>query len=751
MVCLTFPLLGKTAVLRQLSATRDKHVFRLLAIAANCAEPRQTRRDASEELVARLDDRRKGSAKRQKLTPVAQYARVLARHAADALVDTDLLAAALTLAADALEEGEEDDSSYQPVVHGCAGLVLAMARQHPKLLAACPSEVVRYVVAAANLCEIKSFTAAARALTAVASSTRNASCVFEDAVESAIVRVASADLDDDDHEAFYDDCSKEAVTALAALRGRPSGDEDDRSSISENGDDADSAFELASRLFEALDREAWTYRAPRIVARLKALNRLVLLFPGEFDRVSGAVDLVDAIRNDIIDAPPLVHEGQAHRSRRSKASSDFGEADDDEMFPVAFLTLRAAIKTVSYHVLPLGGAGDERPAAVMDLLFTIVDSNGEPPSHATASATERAELRLSAASIALKLVSRNSAVAKALDVFRWRSLARVALDSDNTVRDNFCRKLSRVVERCSDRAAIFAKWGAALCVAAIPRRTSSSRVVAEAAVRARIVKALQRGVARARARHALATQDDDDDDDVEERAARDRASRRFLPEYALPYAIHLLAHLNEDDRVDADTSRRALSFLLDALVGSLGDDADNVAFLLRCCAEIAAGRDNSTSPRTAACRESRSHIISIQLCFAGEIANIAADTIKRTYIKTLTNFSPYPGVIFLPAKLFAASENDPEARQRYEAVIAPAPLAGSSVARRKPPELNSSKSPVRKVVGKAKRLKKQTPESDSDDDDDDLSFLAKENEPPHPSPAKCGNMRARRSKKQRAA
>lgn len=136
--------------------------------------------------------------------------------------------------------------------------------------------------------------------------------------------------------------------------------------------------------------------------------------------------------------------------------------------------------------------------------------------------------------------------------------------------------------------------------------------------------------------------------------------------------------------------------------------------------------------------------------FAGDVANIAADSIKRTYIKTLTNFSPYPGVIFLPAKLFAASEHDPEARQRYEAVIAPAPLVGSSIVRRKPSELNSNKSPARKAVGNAKRLKKQARESDSDEDDDELSFLAKENEPPIPSPEKSGNLRPKRSKKQRA-
>ena len=94
-------------------------------------------------------------------------------------------------------------------------------------------------------------------------------------------------------------------------------------------------------------------------------------------------------------------------------------------------------------------------------------------------------------------------------------------------------------------------------------------------------------------------------------AAADRLAREHLPEYALPYCVHLLAHLapelapssDEEELVCDAATRKALLLLLEALVASLGDAADNVAFVLRCCQEMGACDDAEVDDaRTAACR-----------------------------------------------------------------------------------------------------------------------------------------------------
>ena len=84
-------------------------------------------------------------------------------------------------------------------------------------------------------------------------------------------------------------------------------------------------------------------------------------------------------------------------------------------------------------------------AAALDLCFRVVDGGGAPPSGATAAPSERAELRLSAASAALRLATANKACARELTADRWRALAEVVIDEDPVVRGEFARKLADAV------------------------------------------------------------------------------------------------------------------------------------------------------------------------------------------------------------------------------------------------------------------------------------------------------------------
>ena len=108
--------------------------------------------------------------------------------------------------------------------------------------------------------------------------------------------------------------------------------------------------------------------------------------------------------------------------------------------------------------LPLADARSaahrEARTRALELLFTLLVNGGAPPSGARASPMERAELRLTAASAALKLVTRNACAEAELGVQRWRQLANVQLDCDAAVRCNFTRKLAAAVERGDARASL---------------------------------------------------------------------------------------------------------------------------------------------------------------------------------------------------------------------------------------------------------------------------------------------------------
>ena len=79
----------------------------------------------------------------------------------------------------------------------------------------------------------------------------------------------------------------------------------------------------------------------------------------------------------------------------------------------------------------------------------------------------------------------------------------------------------------------------------------------------------------------------------------DRLATRYLPDYALPYAVHNIARTTRDD---AKVSK-ALLLLLEPLVQTAGDKG--VAFLLAACADMsghddASGGDNTRRLRATA-------------------------------------------------------------------------------------------------------------------------------------------------------
>ena len=711
---------GKTSLLRELSNVRDKRVFKALRVVCDGSADLAKRREKRADAVARIN------ALGPKHRELGKYVAKLGKRAADAVVDAGALAAALALAAERLRDGADGDV----VVDGAAALAALVAAHHPKLLAAeaASRALAAYVGAAAESRDAASFVAGAKAIATLAATEDTGALATS--LGPTLARVAAAarsdlrfdDDGDDDGDGFFAECAKEAVSALRALDGDGRGD----------------------AVLRDLDGDDWDYEAPRLVARLRALGRCASAFP----RAVAASDVVDRAAAELIESRPPADlafaggpkkgrkkqvfddsdddsdDGDSPRRRKRRSvllASDFGAPAPGCAFAPAFLALRAALKAVAYRAAAAaaGAAGDGRRAAALDLLFGVLASKGAPPSGATASPGERAELRLTAASAALKLALAPAA-APLVGAGRWRSLSAVCLDAEPVVRSNFTRKLARAVLRGD---APVAKWGGALCLAALPsvdeigaRRGGGAAARKEALASSKQLAARALGVAVARARRAHGA--------AAARlpagaaaADRDALARRHLPEYALFYAVHLLAKRPMDGASEGDEARakallddkptmRALLFVLDPLVASLGADADNVAFLLSCCNEMAAHDDAEDDDMTLSVRAVAAH--------AGEL-------VKRQYVKTVDNLRPFPGVVYLPTALYAppkAGRGDAVALRRKiqeRAHDSVAGLEGAPSARKRKPAAAAKRSDGGKKP-RASPKKRATGADDSDDE-----------------------------------
>lgn len=117
-----------------------------------------------------------------------------------------------------------------------------------------------------------------------------------------------------------------------------------------------------------------------------------------------------------------------------------------------------------------------------------------------------------------------------------------------------------------------------------------------------------------------------------------------MPEYILPYVIHLLAH--QPDFPDSGAGnypvqQKYLQFLLAELVGTLGQ-ADNMAFLLQMLQCIRRCNDAVDVDCTA------------KIAILAEISG----QLLKSMIRHQRNLKPFPGDIYLPLSLYCSRERD---------------------------------------------------------------------------------------------
>ena len=161
----------------------------------------------------------------------------------------------------------------------------------------------------------------------------------------------------------------------------------------------------------------------------------------------------------------------------------------------------------------------------------------------------------------------------------------------------------------------------------------------------------------------------------------DRLATKYLPDYALPYAVHNIARTTRDD---AKVSK-ALLLLLEPLVQTAGDKG--VAFLLAACADMSGHDDASGGDNTRRLRAT---------------ASIGAEVVKKHFVKNVDALGEHHGAVYLPTQLYKES-SDPhaliEARRKSS--------EPSSVKKARKP---AAKKPARKPASKRIR--------DSDDSSD---------------------------------
>ena len=205
---------------------------------------------------------------------------------------------------------------------------------------------------------------------------------------------------------------QEGVAALAALHDETGG----------------------STILEALDDKSddcWVYGASRLLARLRALTRVVELFPEDI----ATSDVVDRVKASLIEQrPPADLAFEDTEGRSSLSGSDFGRPKNDQAFAEAFLALRAALKVVTAQARPLQDkeCGREKAARqdAFDLCFRVIDSDGEPPR----APVHVGEGRLRLTSNALALCA-NKEANRELSASR-PPLVSVLVDRDDVVRNS---------------------------------------------------------------------------------------------------------------------------------------------------------------------------------------------------------------------------------------------------------------------------------------------------------------------------
>jgi len=342
-------------------------------------------------------------------------------------------------------------------------------------------------------------------------------------------------------------------------------------------------------------------------------------------------------------------KGKGKKGKKSKAGDDSDLDDDDSEEEEEDKAEQSSLHLGEVSAL-VEVSKDELEASageVLDLLYEILEADGQTPNGAELSREDKARLRLVSAGGVLKMMRNQYVQHRLLDTPRWRALGWVMLDPEETVAGAFTRKLAKAVRGSK----VHLKFLALLSLAALEEDADARKEARQAVTRA--VQNLRRGY-----EDYMAGQEEEPSEE-----AKRKVTTSMMPEYLLPYLLHLLTHFPDFPTSLHDAGRwrplhRCLAFLLEPLMVTLGPEADNLSFLLLMTDTILTGyKDASTEGEEGGEDE---EVATMRL----HQVTMACREYLRSKIKTQENLQAYPGKIYLPLQLYSPRKGGPLIKQR---------------------------------------------------------------------------------------
>lgn len=299
--------------------------------------------------------------------------------------------------------------------------------------------------------------------------------------------------------------------------------------------------------------------------------------------------------------------GDADRGNRPAAeSADWAEPSSTCRAKVA------AIKVMVRHLLGLRENHATYAEPVLQLLFAVLEKDGELLAAATTPPDDRSRLRLAAGAAVLRL-ARVPVYAALISQARFQLLALTIQDAIYEVRREFAVKLNR-----------------GLSTLALPLGYMSVFVMSAVdPERDNVAQAKQFMQSNIRIRRAL----------LEHSSEAKRNQVKLLPEYGLPHVIHLLAH--HPDFGTGPQQLREFQRYFALYLEPIASRADNYNFLLTLVEAIKQTHDAQTPQH--------SEPIWVMCDLARALIHQKATTSQWV-------LKPFPGDVILPRQLFVLPE-----------------------------------------------------------------------------------------------
>lgn len=350
-----------------------------------------------------------------------------------------------------------------------------------------------------------------------------------------------------------------------------------------------------------LDKLNFKVSSQQLRCTLAALAELALLAPAIFEANHTKVITDFAVKQILL----------VDKEKTSKARESDDEWGPESSISDETLTKIEAIKLLTRWLLGMVNKHTENGKPVLRLLTTLLNNDGDLQNEGKISAKNRSHLRL-AASLGLLKIVQNTKYVDVITLEQYQQLALVVQDSCYEIREKFTLKLHIALNSLK----LSLDYLAFLVLVAVDpskeRRAKVKQMIAKNAHTRREYSKLNSAA----------------------------ASRPYaiLPEYSLPYVVHLLAHHPDFNHTDTDSLNQAKDYLWFFLEPIMGVKAENYSFLKKLLENIKLTRDQQ-NPDDKLTNEKMYTVCDIAV---GCILN------KNTTF-TLKDF---PGSLVLPRKLF---------------------------------------------------------------------------------------------------